>query len=204
MNSSHPTPRSGAVPIRVDLPPRPEVLASLVAGDEVRLFGPVFTARDATHARLLQEVAATGALPYDLTGQVLFYAGPTPPRAGKALGSVGPTSAYRMDAATAPLLAHGIAATFGKGQRSKAVAEACARHGAVFFGAVGGAAALLANHVTAAETVAYPELGTEALVRLELDDFPAFVAIDTQGVDIYDVGPATWRERHATEEAPRG
>ena len=192
------TPQAHA-PIRIDLPPDRDVLRALVAGDEVRLFGPVFTARDATHTRLIGELESTGSLPYDLVGQVLFYAGPTPARAGKALGSVGPTSAYRMDAATAPLLAHGIAATFGKGRRSREVAQACARHGAVFFGAVGGAAALLANHVVSAEVVAYPELGTEALVRLELNDFPAFVAIDSEGTDIYEVGPATWRERHADE-----
>ena len=184
-------------PIRIDLPPNRDQLARLRAGDEVLLSGPVFTARDATHARLLEELDATGELPYDLDGQVLFYAGPTPARAGRPLGSVGPTSAARMDAATTTLLAAGIAATFGKGTRGVAVRQACRDHQTVFFGAVGGVAALLAERVTAAEVIAYPDLGTEALVRLELDDFPAFVAIDSLGVDIYETGPARWREERA-------
>lgn len=181
-------------PLRIDLPVSRNVLTPLRAGDEVRLFGPVFTARDATHALLLEELAATGELPYNLHGQVLFYAGPTPARAGRPLGSVGPTSAARMDAATTTLLAAGIAATFGKGTRGEAVRQACREYGTVFFGAVGGVAALLAERVSSAETIAYPELGTEALVRLELVDFPAFVAIDSQGTDIYEAGPARWRE----------
>ena len=182
-----------AQPTRIDFPPSRDVLAALRAGDEVLLYGPVFTARDATHVRLVAELESTGQLPYGLTGQVIFYAGPTPARAGRPLGSVGPTTARRMDTATVTLLDAGLGATFGKGSRSQAVRQACVANQTVFFGAVGGVAALLAQRVTQAVPIAYPELGTEALVRLELDGFPAFVAIDSHGVDVYESGPAQWR-----------
>ncbi len=183
----------GRTPVPVRLPASREALAGLRAGDPVTLSGPVFTARDATHARLLAEVRERGGeLPYGLAGQTLFYAGPTPPAAGRPAGAVGPTTAKRMDAATPELLAAGIVATIGKGPRSGEVVAACVEHGAVYFAAVGGAAALLATHVTSAEAIAYPELGTEALVRLELAEFPAFVAIDTLGADLYGSAAREW------------
>lgn len=180
-------------PIRIDLPASREALAALRAGDEVRIFGPVFTARDAGHERLLDALASTGELPFGLAGQTLFYAGPTPAVEGYPAGSVGPTTAKRMDAATPALLRAGIVATIGKGSRADVVRAAFAETGAVYFAAVGGTAALLGAHVTAAEPVAWPELGTEALVRLTLEDFPAFVAIDTTGADLYALAPAQWR-----------
>jgi fumarate hydratase subunit beta len=183
------------MPAEVLLPPSREALAALRAGDEVVLTGPVFTARDATHVRLVEELRAAGELPFGLAGQVLFYAGPTPAAAGRPHGAVGPTTAKRMDAWTAEMLEAGIAATIGKGTRSAEVRDACVRLGAVYFAAVGGAAAQLARHVTEAETVAYPELGTEALVRLTLERFPAFVAIDTRGGDLYTDAPFEWRAR---------
>lgn len=167
--------------------------ASLRAGDEVLLSGPVFTARDATHARLLAELDRTGELPFSLAGQTLFYAGPTPPAAGRPAGAVGPTTARRMDLATPRLLAAGIVAAIGKGARSDAVRLACVEHGAVCFAAVGGSAALLATHVRSAETLAWDDLGTEALVRMELDGFPAFVAIDVTGRDLYAEAREEWR-----------
>jgi tartrate/fumarate subfamily iron-sulfur-dependent hydro-lyase beta chain len=126
---------------------------------------------------------------------VLFYAGPTPASAGRALGAVGPTTAKRMDAWTPELLEAGIVATIGKGARSAEVRDACVRFGAVYFAAVGGAAALLATHVEEAEVVAYPELGTEALMALTLVHFPVFVAIDTLGGDLYESAPRDWREK---------
>ncbi|MDO8950852.1 MAG: FumA C-terminus/TtdB family hydratase beta subunit [Actinomycetota bacterium] len=180
-------------PARITLPATRESLAGLRAGDEVLLSGTVFTARDATHVRLAAELARTGALPYALAGETLFYAGPTPPAAGRPVGSVGPTTAKRMDAWTPRLLEAGIVATVGKGARSEAVRRAHAESGAVYFAAVGGAAALLATHVRSAETVAYADLGTEALVRMELVDFPAFVAIDACGTDLYAAAPTEWR-----------
>jgi fumarate hydratase subunit beta len=182
-----------AAPVDIVLPATREALAALRAGDEVVLTGPVYTARDATHERLLSELRLKGELPYGLSGQTLLYAGPTPPAAGRPAGALGPTTAKRMDGATPALLKAGIVATIGKGPRSEAVRRACAESGAVYFVAVGGAAALLATHVRAAETVAYPELGTEALVRLELDQFPAFVAIDASGDDLYLTAALEWR-----------
>jgi fumarate hydratase subunit beta len=180
-------------PIHLTLPPSREALAALRSGDEVLLSGPVYTARDSTHARLVESLRATGELPHGLAGQVLFYAGPTPPAAGRPAGAVGPTTAKRMDDATPELLRAGIAATIGKGARSEAVRQACIDNGAVYFAAVGGAAALLARHVVDAEPIAWPELGTEALVRLTVADFPVFVAIDTLGGDLYAEAPAAFR-----------
>lgn len=180
-------------PVAIRLPAGREELRALRAGDAVLLSGPVYTARDATHARLVAELDRDGRLPYGLDGQVLFYAGPTPPAAGRPAGAVGPTTARRMDAFTPKLLAAGIVATIGKGARSEDVRKACAANGAVYFAAVGGAAALLARHVTAAEPIAYPELGTEALVRMELDEFPVFVAIDAFGGDLYASAPQEWQ-----------
>jgi len=184
---------------RIDLPVSREALSALVAGDEVLLYGPVYTARDATHARLLEELDRSGSLPFGLEGQTLFYAGPTPPAHGRPAGAVGPTTAKRMDAATPALLRAGIVATIGKGSRSDEVRRACAETGAVYFAAVGGAAALLATHVVAAEPVAWEDLGTEALVRMTLDAFPAYVAIDAQGNDLYASAPAEWRSRMEDE-----
>lgn len=182
-----------AEPVEISLPAMREALTTLRAGDEVVLTGPVYTARDATHERLLADLRSAGELPYGLAGQTLLYAGPTPPAAGRPSGALGPTTAKRMDRATPALLKAGIVATIGKGPRSAEVRRACAEQGAVYFAAVGGAAALLATHVTAADTVAYPELGTEALVRLELARFPAFVAIDARGEDLYLTAALEWR-----------
>lgn len=176
----------------IQLPVSRDRLATLTAGDEVRLTGPVYTARDATHVRLLEDLERFGELPFGLAGQVLFYAGPTPAVGDRPTGAVGPTTAKRMDAATPALLRAGIVATIGKGARSSAVRDACAQTGSVYFAAVGGAAALLGTHVIAAETIAYPELGTEALVRMELDSFPAYVAIDRRGNDLYAQAPQQW------------
>lgn len=181
--------------VRIDLPASTGVLRELRAGDAVELFGDVYTARDATHVRLLAELARTGQLPFGLEGQVLFYAGPTPPAAGRPAGAVGPTTARRMDFATPALMDAGIVATIGKGARGPEVIDACVRTGGVYFAAVGGAAALLATHVIEMEPVAYPELATEALVRMRLDAFPAFVAVDSVGGDLYQEAPALWRER---------
>ena len=179
-------------PVRITLPSGAAELAVLPAGTQVLLSGPVFTARDATHARLVADLERDGVLPCSLAGQVLFYAGPTPAAAGRPAGSVGPTTARRMDPWTPALLDAGIAATIGKGARGEAVRSACVRNHAVYLAAVGGAAALLATRVTSAEVVAYEGLGTEALVRMELDEFPVWVAIDAAGRDLYAEAPAEW------------
>ena len=174
-------------PIRLSLPFDREDLAKLRAGDACLLTGPIYTLRDAGHVRLLADMeAAGGTLPYGLEGQTIFYAGPTPAAAGRPFGAVGPTTAGRMDFAAPALYKAGVVATIGKGHRAADVAQACAETGSVFFTATGGAAALLAKQVTSAETVAYEDLGTEALRRIEVVDFPVFVGIDVTGADIYD------------------
>lgn len=177
----------------VRLPADRATLATLRAGDEVALTGEVYAARDATHVLILEALERDGVLPFGLPGATIFYAGPTPPAAGLPAGAVGPTTAKRMDAWTPVLLRAGVVATIGKGVRSSEVAAACAETGSVYFAAVGGAAASLARHVTAMELVAWPELGTEALVRMTLDRFPAFVAIDGRGTDLYELARGEWR-----------
>lgn len=169
----------------LDLPVTRAELLNLRAGDKVLLSGPVFTMRDAGHVRALQALRETGELPFDLAGQVLFYAGPSPASAGRPLGAVGPTTASRMDFATPEFLAAGIVATIGKGTRSEAVRRACMETQSVYFAAVGGVAALLAKCVTEAIALAWDDLGTESLKRLEIVDFPVFVAIDCMGRDLY-------------------
>lgn len=178
-------------PKRIQLPATFEELSTLRAGDQVVLSGTVYTMRDAGHVKTLAYLDEHGELPFGLVGQTLFYAGPSPAAAGRPLGSVGPTTASRMDFASPALYSAGITSSIGKGKRSDAVARACAQTGAVHFTAVGGVAALLATCVKSAETVAWPELGTEALKRLEIEDFPAFVAIDSLGNDVFSsVGKA--------------
>ncbi len=183
--------------VRIRIPGDMSTLRALPAGTQVLLTGPLYAARDATHTRLVAELERDGALPYGLAGQVLFYAGPTPPAAGRPAGAVGPTTAKRMDAWTPALLAAGIAGTIGKGARSEEVRRACAEHGAVYLAAVGGAAALLATKVHDIVPVAYADLGTEALVRMDVEDFPVWVAIDAEGHDLY----AEARSHHASGEA---
>ena len=167
-------------PTRITLPDDTARLRELSAGTAVLLSGPVYTARDATHVRLVADLDA-GTAPLDLRDQVLFYAGPTPP-----------TTASRMDAWTPRVLEAGVAATIGKGSRGAAVREACVAHRAVYLATVGGIAALLATRVRSADTVAYTDLGAEALVRMELDDFPVWVAIDAAGADWYEQARKEW------------
>ena len=170
----------------VTLPLSSQDARSLRAGDAVLLSGPVFTMRDAGHMRTLEVLESSGELPFDLTGQTLFYAGPTPGAAGRPVGSVGPTTSRRMDFAAPALYRAGIAATIGKGERDSSISEACRETGSVYFVATGGAAALLATRVSASELVAWGDLGTEALYRLELEEFPVFVAVDTRGADLFE------------------
>lgn len=167
------------------LPAERALLAQLGCGEQVLLSGPVYTMRDAGHARCLETLEREGSLPFELDGQTLFYAGPTPAAAGRPVGAVGPTTSSRMDFATPALLRGGIVAMIGKGTRSEAVRRACMDTGSVYLVAVGGAAALLAEHVVSSQTVAWEDLGTEALRRFELDRFPVFVAIDVEGNDLY-------------------
>ena len=157
----------------------------LRAGDHVLLSGTAYTARDAAHRRLLENMARGEKAPFDLDGAVIYYVGPTPPPPGMVIGAAGPTTSGRMDPYAPRLHALGLAATIGKGRRNEAVREALRRYGAVCFGATGGAGALLSRHITAAEITAYPDLGTEAIRRLTLRDFPLLVLYDAHGGDAF-------------------
>ncbi|MDO5042648.1 MAG: fumarate hydratase C-terminal domain-containing protein [Slackia sp.] len=172
---------------RLSLPFDRAELAKLRAGDACLVSGEMFMLRDAGHVRLLAELDRRGSLPYGLDGATIFYAGPSPAAAGRPFGAVGPTTASRMDFAAPTLHRAGIVATVGKGVRGQEVVRACRETGSVYFVATGGAAALLARCVVSGEVVAYDDLGTEALRRIEVCDLPIFVGIDTQGKCIYDL-----------------
>ena len=171
----------------LQLPLEKTRLATLRAGDRCTLTGVMYALRDAGHVRLLEELHAQGrgCLPYGLDGQTIFYAGPTPAAAGRPFGAIGPTTSSRMDFAAPELYHVGIVATVGKGKRSAAVVQAIKDTGGVYFAAVGGAAAALAKCVVSEEVVAYADLGTEALRRIVVKDFPVFVALDAQGTCLY-------------------
>ena len=171
--------------INLTLPLAQADIDMLEAGDACTLTGVMYTLRDAGHIRLLDELHEQGSLPYGLSGATIFYAGPTPAADGKPFGAVGPTTASRMDFAAPELYRAGIKATLGKGERSREVYEACVDTHSVYFAAVGGAAALLAQCVISSEVVAYDDLGTEALRRIEVKDLPVFVGIDTVGRGVY-------------------
>ncbi len=161
---------------------------SLKAGDRVRITGVLYTARDAAHGRLMPLMEAGKPLPFDVKGQIIYYTGPSPARPGDVIGSVGPTTGARMDTFTPTLLSLGLKATLGKGARSQPVKDALRQHTGVYFGAIGGAGAVLSQFVKKAELVAYEDLGTEAIRRLEVEGFPAIVINDCHGGDLYEEG----------------
>ena len=174
--------------IRLTTPLTDDDIESLRAGDRVLLSGVIYTGRDAAHKRLFELLAAGKELPVDLRGQVIYYVGPTPAKPGEAIGSAGPTTSGRMDAYTPALIEYGLKGMIGKGMRSPAVLEAIRRFKAVYFGATGGAGALLAKRIKKAEVVAYEDLGPEAIYRLEVEDFPVVVINDAHGGDLYSEG----------------
>jgi len=161
---------------------------ALQAGDRVRISGVLYTARDAAHGRLFPLIEQGRPLPIDVRGAIIYYTGPSPARPGDVIGSVGPTTASRMDTFTPALLGLGLKGTIGKGYRSRAVKEALRRHKGVYLGAIGGAGAVLSRHVKRVEVVAYEDLGTEAIRRLEVEGFPAIVLYDCHGGDLYEDG----------------
>ena len=163
-------------------------VASLKAGDRVRISGVLYTARDAAHARLFPLVEQGKPLPIEVRGQIIYYTGPSPARPGAVVGSIGPTTGGRMDKFTPALLELGLKGTIGKGARSQVVKDALRRHTAVYFGAIGGAGAVLSQFVKTLEVVAYEDLGTEAIRRLEVEGFPAIVVNDCHGGDLYEDG----------------
>lgn len=189
---------------RIQTPLTEEIARSLTAGDRVLLTGTIYTARDAGHQRLSETISKGEKLPLLLQDAVIFYVGPTPAKPGEVIGSAGPTTSYRMDPYTPLLLAHGLRGMIGKGLRSREVIESMKQHGAVYFAAVGGAGALLAARITAAEVIAYEDLGAEALRRLEVRDFPLVVAIDAAGRDLYQEGPAAYLRQRRQNLAKGG
>lgn len=161
---------------------------SLRSGDRVRISGVVYTARDAAHGRLMALIDKGQPLPIDVRGQIIYYTGPSPARPGNVVGSIGPTTGGRMDKFTPALLALGLKGTIGKGGRSQAVKDALRAHKGVYLGSIGGAGALLSQFVKKLEVVAYEDLGTEAIRRLEVEGFPAIVINDCHGGDLYQDG----------------
>jgi fumarate hydratase subunit beta len=170
-----------------------DVIDKLRAGDEVHISGVIYVGRDAAHKRLVEALDRGDPLPFDVSGQTIYYMGPSPTKPGHVIGSAGPTTSGRMDAYAPRLLSIGLKAMIGKGSRSDAVKEAIREHKGVYLAAVGGAAALIAKAVVEAETVAYEELGPEAILRLEVKDFPAIVINDSHGGDLYEEGKAKYR-----------
>lgn len=162
-----------------------KVLKDLQVGDKVLLSGTVYTARDAAHKRMCEAIAKGEDLPFDPKEQIIFYAGPAPAPPGFAIGSVGPTTSYRMDAYTPQMLEQGIQAMIGKGMRNDEVKAACQKYSAVYFAAAGGVAALLSGCITEAEIIAYEDLGAESIRKLQIKDMPLWVAVDCEGNDIY-------------------
>ena len=178
--------------IRLRLPASGDELARLKAGEEVLLSGEIYVARDAAHKRMIETLDKGEPLPFDIKGQAIYYMGPTPPRPGRTIGSAGPTTSGRMDAYSPRLMEQGLKVMIGKGMRSQAVKDAIKQHGAVYLATIGGAGALISQSIKKADVVAYDELGAEALRRLEVEDFPAVVANDSYGGDIYQEGKARY------------
>lgn len=171
----------------ISVPLTAETAADLRAGDYVYLSGTIYTARDAAHKRMYEALERKEALPLDMKDNVIYYMGPSPAREGRVIGSAGPTTASRMDKYTPILLDMGLKGMIGKGKRSQAVKDAIVRNGAVYFAAVGGAGALLSRSIIASEVIAYDDLGTEAIRKLEVKDFPVIVVIDALGNDLYEM-----------------
>jgi fumarate hydratase subunit beta len=167
----------------------------LRVGERVLLSGLIYTARDAAHKRLVEALTAGETLPLSLTGQVIYYVGPSPARPDQIIGSAGPTTSGRVDVYTPLLLQHGLKGMIGKGKRNGQVREALVTHIAVYFVVVGGAAALLADRIKQVKLVAYEDLGTEAIRELMVEDFPMIVANDAYGADLYEQGQASYRAK---------
>lgn len=171
---------------KIKTPLRREDVTKLHCGDSVLLSGEIYTARDAAHKRMIEALAEGGELPFDIEDKIIYYAGPAPAKPGRIIGSCGPTTSCRMDAYAPKLIELGLSGMIGKGERSEEVVDAMKKYKSVYFGAIGGAGALIAECVTAAEVIAYEDLGTEAIRRLTVQDLPLVVVIDSDGNSLYD------------------
>jgi len=178
--------------IRIETPVTEELLSGLKIGDRVLISGTIYTGRDAAHKRMVEALDKGEELPFDVNGQVIYYAGPAPTPPGKPIGSVGPTTSYRMDPYAPRMMEAGLKGMIGKGPRAVEVIEAMVKYKAVYFAAIGGSAALLARKVKSAEIIAYEELGPEAVRRLVVEDFPVIVVNDLEGNDLYVEGVAKY------------
>ncbi|HHY90743.1 MAG TPA: Fe-S-containing hydro-lyase [Clostridiales bacterium] len=176
-----------------------EQILALRAGDRVYLSGTIYTARDAAHQRMLESVEKGETLPFSLEGAVIYYAGPTPAREGRVIGSIGPTTSSRMDGMTLPLLKRGLKGMIGKGSRALSVVQGIQEYKAVYFAAVGGAGALISNAIQSAEVVAYEDLGPEAIRKLQVREMPLIVAIDSLGNNLYETEPLKYRKLFSSE-----
>jgi fumarate hydratase subunit beta len=170
-------------------------VADLHSGDNVLLNGVVYVARDTAHQRLIDALQKGQPLPFDIKGQTVYYMGPSPARPSQVIGSAGPTTSGRMDTFSVPLMAAGLRGMIGKGNRSQQVKDGMKKYGAVYFAAIGGAGALISRCIKKSETVAYPELGAEAIRRIEVEDFPVTVINDIYGGDLYQEGKAKFRTK---------
>jgi fumarate hydratase subunit beta len=186
--------------IKITPPLTDEVILKLKAGDRVIITGAIYTARDMAHKYMVEGHQKGEKMPFDLKGQILYYTGPTPAPPGRAIGSAGPTTSYRMDKYTPALLELGLKGMIGKGPRGQEVKDAIKKYTAVYFAAIGGAGALISKTIKKAEVIAYPELGTEAVMRLEVEDFPAVVVNDVQGADLYRIGVEKYKESGDSED----
>ncbi len=171
-----------------------EKIKNLKAGDYVHITGTIYTARDAAHKRMDEALERGEQLPTEIKDAIIYYMGPSPARKGRPIGSAGPTTASRMDKYTPRLLDLGMSGMIGKGKRSQAVKDAIIRNQAVYFAAVGGAGALLSKRIIRSEVIAYDDLGTEAIRKLEVEDFPVIVVIDAQGNNLYETAILNYRE----------
>ncbi|MCC8026585.1 MAG: Fe-S-containing hydro-lyase [Clostridium sp.] len=172
--------------IHLNVPMTKEAASSLAAGDYVYLTGTIYTARDAAHKRMDETLDRGEELPFEIKGNIIYYMGPSPAREGRPIGSAGPTTASRMDKYTPRLLDMGMGAMIGKGKRSQEVSEAIVRNKSFYFAAVGGAGAILSKCILSSEVIAYEDLGTEAIRKLEIKDFPVIVVMDSKGNNLYD------------------
>lgn len=178
---------------KIHTPLTEEEVRKLKAGDTVYLSGTIYTGRDAAHQRIIAALDRGEPLPFEIRNSVIYYVGPSPAKPGQVIGSAGPTTSGRMDDLTVPLLERGLRGMIGKGTRSQKVVEAMKKHCSVYFAAIGGAGALIANAITKAEGVAYEDLGPEAVTMLEVEDFPMIVVIDCEGTNLYE----TERKKYA-------